>query len=63
MPLSVLKFRTEFVRYVVCGCETWSHTEAGTEAEGFQNRVLRERFGPMRDEVTGDWRRLHDEKI
>jgi hypothetical protein len=25
----------------------------------FQNRVLRGKFGPKRDEVTGDWRKLH----
>jgi hypothetical protein len=27
----------------------------------FENRVLRRIFGPKREEVTGDWRRLHDE--
>jgi hypothetical protein len=26
-------------------------------------RVLRERFGPMRDEVTGKWERLHNEEL
>jgi len=29
----------------------------------FENKVLRRIFGPRRDEVTGDWRRLHNEKI
>jgi hypothetical protein len=29
----------------------------------FQNRVLRRIFGPRRDEVTGDWRKLHNEKL
>jgi hypothetical protein len=29
----------------------------------FQNRVLRRIFGPKRDEVTGEWRRLHDEEL
>jgi hypothetical protein len=28
----------------------------------FENRVLRRIFGPKRDEVTGDWRKLHNEK-
>ena len=28
----------------------------------FQNRVLRRIFGPKQDEVTGDWRRLHNEE-
>jgi hypothetical protein len=27
----------------------------------FKNRVLRRIFGPKRDEVTGEWRKLHDE--
>jgi hypothetical protein len=29
----------------------------------FQNRVLRKRFGPKRDEVTGEWRKLHNEEL
>jgi hypothetical protein len=29
----------------------------------FENRVLREIFGPKRDEVTGEWRKLHNEKL
>jgi len=29
----------------------------------FENRVLRRIFGPMRDEVTGEWRKLHDEEL
>jgi hypothetical protein len=29
----------------------------------FENRVLRGIFGPKRDEVTGDWRRLHNEEL
>jgi hypothetical protein len=28
----------------------------------FENRVLRRIFGPKRDEVTGDWRKLHNEE-
>jgi len=30
---------------------------------GFENMVLRRIFGPRRDEVTGDWRRMHNEEI
>jgi len=44
------------------GCETWSGTlreEDGLRVS--ENRVLREIFGPNRDVVTGDWRRLHKE--
>jgi hypothetical protein len=29
----------------------------------FENRVLRRVFGPKRDEVTGEWRKLHNEKL
>jgi hypothetical protein len=29
----------------------------------FENKVLRRIFGPRRDEVTGDWRRLHKEEL
>jgi hypothetical protein len=29
----------------------------------FENRVLRRIFGPRRDEVTGDWRKLHNEEL
>ena len=46
------------------GCETWSLT---LKEEGrlrvFENRVLRGIFGPKRDEVTGEWRKLHNEEL
>jgi hypothetical protein len=29
----------------------------------FENRVLRRMFGPKRDEVTGEWRKIHNEKL
>jgi hypothetical protein len=29
----------------------------------FENRVLRRIYGPKRDEVTGDWRKLHNEEL
>ena len=35
----------------------------GKEAEGVENMVLRRIFGPRRDEVTGEWRRLQNEEI
>ena len=46
------------------GCETWSVTlkvEHGLTV--FENRVLRIIFGPKRDKVRGEWRRLHNEEI
>jgi len=29
----------------------------------FENRVLRRTFGPKRDEITGEWRKLHNEEL
>jgi hypothetical protein len=49
---------------VLCGCETWSLTlREGHRLRVFENRVLRRIFGPKRDEVTGEWRKLHNEKL
>ena len=46
------------------GCETLSLTLRGERRLGvFENRVLRRVFGPKRDEVTGEWRKLHNEEL
>jgi hypothetical protein len=46
------------------GRETWSLTlREEHRRRVFENRVLRRIFGPKRDEVTGDWRKLHDEGL
>ena len=29
----------------------------------YENKVLRRIFGPRRDEVTGEWRRMHNEEL
>jgi len=43
------------------GCETWSLTlREEHRMVVFENRVLRRIFGPKRDEVTGEWRKLHN---
>jgi hypothetical protein len=48
----------------VYGCETWSLTlRAEHRLRAFENRVLRRIFGPKRDEVTGEWRKLHKEEL
>jgi len=45
------------------GCETWSLTlREERRLRVFENRVLRRVFGPKRDEVTGEWRKLHNEE-
>jgi hypothetical protein len=49
---------------VLYGCETWSLIlREEQRLRVFENRVLRRIFGPKRDEVTGDWRKLHDEEL
>jgi hypothetical protein len=49
---------------VLYGCETWSLTLREEHIlRVFENRVLRIIFGPKRDEVTGDWRKLHNEEL
>ena len=49
---------------VVYGCETWSLTLREERRLGmFQNMVLRRIFGPKRDEVTGEWRKIHIEEL
>jgi hypothetical protein len=46
------------------GCETWSLTlREEHRLRVFENRVLRRVFGPKRDEVTGGWRKLHNEEL
>jgi hypothetical protein len=56
--------RTIILPVVLYGCETWSLTLwEGRRLRVFENRVLRKVFGPKRDEVTGEWRKLHNEEL
>jgi hypothetical protein len=49
---------------VLYGCETWSLTlREEHRLRVFENRVLGRIFGPKRDNVTGDWRKLHNEEL
>jgi hypothetical protein len=57
-------YKTIILPVVLYGCETWSLTlreEHGLRV--FENRVLRRIFGPKRDEVTVDRRKLHNEEL
>jgi hypothetical protein len=46
------------------GCEIWSLTlREEHRLRVFENRVLRRIFGPKRNEVTGGWRKLHNEEL
>jgi hypothetical protein len=57
-------YRTIILPVVLYGCETWSLTlREERRLWAFDNRVLRRIFGPKRDEVTGEWRKLHNEEL
>jgi hypothetical protein len=62
--LKIRIYTTVILPLVLYGCETWSLTLREKHRLGvFENRVLRGIFGPKRDEVTGEWRKLHNEKL
>jgi hypothetical protein len=49
---------------VLYGCESWSLTlREEFRLRVFENKVLRRIFGSKRDEVTGEWRKLHNEEF
>jgi hypothetical protein len=49
---------------VLYGCETWSLTlREEHRLRVLENRVLRRIFGLKRDEVSGEWRKLHNEEL
>jgi hypothetical protein len=49
---------------VLYGCETWSLTLSEEyRLRVFESRMLRRIFGPKKDEVTGDWRKLHNQEL
>ena len=57
-------YRTIILPLVLYGCETWSLTlREDHRLRVFENRVLRRIFGPKREEVTGEWRKLHNEEL
>jgi hypothetical protein len=54
--------RTIILHVVLYGCETWPlRLREERRVRLFENRVLRRILGPERDEVTGEWRKLHNE--
>jgi hypothetical protein len=56
--------KTIILPVVLYGCETLSLAlREGHRLRVFENRVLRRIFGPKRDEVTADWRKLHNEEL
>jgi len=61
LVLKIKIHRIIILPVVLYGYETWSLTLR--EGRKFENMVLRRIFGTRRDEVTGEWRRLHNEVI
>jgi len=62
--LKIKIYRTIILPVVLYGCETWSLTlREERRLRVFENRVLRRIFEPKRDEVTGEWRKLHNEDL
>ena len=62
--LKIKIYRTMILPMVLYGCETWSLTlREERKLRMFENRVLRRVFGPKRYEVTGEWRKLHNEEL
>jgi hypothetical protein len=57
-------YKTIILPVVLYGCATWSLTlREEHRLRVFENRVLRRIFGPKKDEVTGEWRKLHNEEL
>ena len=64
LNLKIEIYRTIILPVVLYGCETWSLTlKEEHRLRVFENRVLRRIFGPKRNGVTGQWRKLHNEEL
>ena len=62
--LKIKLYGTIILPVVLYGCETWSLTlREERRLRVFENRVLWRIYGPKRDEVTGEWRKLHNEEL
>jgi hypothetical protein len=57
-------YRSIILPVVLYGCESWSLTlREESRVRVFENRVFRRVYGPKRDEVTAEWRKLHNEEL
>ena len=57
-------YGTIILPVVLYGCETWLLTlREERRLRLFEYRVLRGIFGPRRDEVTGEWRKIHNKEL
>jgi len=61
--LKIKIYRYIILPFVLYGCGTWSLTlREEHRLRVFEKRVLRRIFWPKRDEVTGEWRKVHSEE-
>jgi hypothetical protein len=61
VKVKIRVYKTIILPVVLYGYETWSLTlREEHRLRVFENRVLRRIFAPKRDEVAGDWRKLHN---
>jgi hypothetical protein len=61
--INIRIYRITILPMVLSGCETLSPTLREEQTlRVLENRVLRRRFGPNRDDVIGGWRKLHNEE-
>ena len=57
-------YGTIILLVVLYGCETWFLTlREERRLRVFENKVLRRIFGPKKDEITREWRKLHNEEL
>jgi hypothetical protein len=62
--IKVKIYKTIILPVVLYECETWSvAVREEHRLRVFENRVLRSLFGPKRDEITGEWRKLHSREL
>jgi len=62
--MKIKTYRAVILPVIFHECGTWSLTYRDEYwLRVFDNRALGQLFGPKRDEVTGEWRRLHNEKL
>ena len=61
---AVNTYKTIILPVVLYGCETWFLTLSEEHRlRVFENKVLRKIFGAKRDEITGEWRKLHNSEL
>jgi hypothetical protein len=64
LPVCYPRIYGTIILPVLYGCETWSSTlREKRRPRVFENKLLRRIFGPNSDEVTEEWRKLHNKEL